>query len=702
MKKELHLNNKPKENINNCSYFEDVLEKSHRACNNLKLYLTSDDYDGAVSFILTFFDSFFNNNIKVYYKLLKMKFLYYLAINKNSLALDLFKEQIEIFIRESFPYNDFIRIQESLAHLYKLNAEENFKILNEEKEAFKTRIFKPIFIFIGQNCLQNSPDCGFSEKDLFSYLENKNNSFNGEINNGISNFNNNLDYISDLEYDYKKDSFKSDKYNFSGNNSEEFSNNGNVEHKISYSNLINSLNGNNKEKEVFNNKKERKASNADNVFNASLLNNLNNNIINKSNSKNSSFENKNNTNSSKYNCNNLEENLNLISIDSNPKNVSLFNKTNNRNSLYNYNISNPSDINSNNINSSNTYNYSYKNNVNRNDNNIEDQKENFRNRNFSHNKVLNNKFLSDKSSIYNTMDSKNISNFIKKQNKYLSNSQDKEYNSINNINNINNFYNTHNTYKNKKTHYNSNINSTCPSISGVTSCISNTNNSKFSEFTKAFKPKFEKKEAIDKKILRKFRNYLIERFKKRKSNKDFFLQDLFENHNFNNKSNNNNLYSPNSHKFMNSVTENKTDLKQNINDLIDKSFWTMFVQDNFLPPMKYNNPVTSEFVEFKSFSNNFIFWLFSRKGCYTLYENFISTNFEDLYDSFISSNKKLTSDEKDQKVLKNYLLNFHSIYTGESNFYLNSDYYYNTEKTENNKELYTNYLCKFYYNGNYI
>lgn len=642
-------------NIYYNNYFQDVLEKTHRACNNIKLYLTSDDYDGAINFILTFFDSFFNNNNRTYYKLLKLKFLYYLSNNKYCLALDLYKEQIEVFSRESFTQNQFTRIEKSLALNYKLDSEANTELLRKEKEAFKQRIYKPIFLYIGNNCIENNEDCEFNYDDLCNYLEGKyvsNNETNNQEdstyfkcneNNVHKNLNFDINDVSDIENVVEEVK----------NNPSESLDITKKECIISYSDLINSLkNHKNSTNEEYNsninnsNKKERKASNADNVFNNSLINNLQF----KNDSKNNSFEKK-NLNYLNSNCNELHKKMSVISINDN--NLDNNNNNNINTTIFNKSSS-PSYYNLPNL---DKYKQSYK--------------RDYRNKNSNSNS--NSKYITDKSSIYNTIDNKSLNNFLKKKDKYY-NSKEKE-----NTIGINNFkYN-----RTKNTHYHK-TNSTCPSISCGYSYNSNTNISKNSEFTKSFKPKFEKKEAIDKKILRKFRNFLIEKFKKRKNNSEFFLKDIFESllqdniHGIQNKQNYNN-------DFSNSLNNNFNKIISNINDMYDKSFWTMFVQDNFLPPMKYNNPVTGEYVEFKSFSNNYIFWLFSRKGCFILYRKFITINLNYLFNSFLSSSKKLQNDEQDQAVLKNYLNNFHYIYTGDNNNYLYTNYYCNINDFNNKK-----------------
>jgi len=96
-------------------------------------------------------------------------------------------------------------------------------------------------------------------------------------------------------------------------------------------------------------------------------------------------------------------------------------------------------------------------------------------------------------------------------------------------------------------------------------------------FLKKFKPKFIKRENIDKKITRNFRRYLIETRKKNLTLDNF-----------------------------------------------DNCFWVKFIKENLLPPMKYSDAETGENIDFRSFNTNYMVWLFSKTEAKILYEEFIS------------------------------------------------------------------------------
>lgn len=116
-------------------------------------------------------------------------------------------------------------------------------------------------------------------------------------------------------------------------------------------------------------------------------------------------------------------------------------------------------------------------------------------------------------------------------------------------------------------------------------------------------PKFTKNETINRSIIRLFRTYL-KQYKERLGLQDF-------------------------------ITNNK-----------DSKFWSYFIEheNNLLPPC------------FKSYSNNYLYWVFSHDQCYELYIKFINHEFEKVFNHFIENNnyKKLNSEDEKSK-LKKYL-----------------------------------------------
>ncbi len=106
---------------------------------------------------------------------------------------------------------------------------------------------------------------------------------------------------------------------------------------------------------------------------------------------------------------------------------------------------------------------------------------------------------------------------------------------------------------------------------------------------KTYNPKAVKKENIDKKVIRKFRNYLIEHAK-------------------------------------------SLDFSDN-----ESKFWISFIKENLLPPMKYYNPLMNEKVDFKSFNSKYLTWFFSKKGAKSYYANFINDRLNEVMHDLIGS-----------------------------------------------------------------
>jgi hypothetical protein len=137
-------------------------------------------------------------------------------------------------------------------------------------------------------------------------------------------------------------------------------------------------------------------------------------------------------------------------------------------------------------------------------------------------------------------------------------------------------------------------------------------------FLKDFNPKFLKKENIDKKILRKFRNYVKVMYKEDK--------DYFENY--------------------------------------DKNFWINFISTNLLPPMKYRDE-NRILIEFKSFNTQYLLWLFSKSGTVELYKEFSLKSGEELLQSFLEIYDLHKQEFEVIEKLKYYIYYMHDIYSGK-------------------------------------
>jgi hypothetical protein len=134
-----------------------------------------------------------------------------------------------------------------------------------------------------------------------------------------------------------------------------------------------------------------------------------------------------------------------------------------------------------------------------------------------------------------------------------------------------------------------------------------------------FRPKYTKRENIDKKILRKFKAYLVSESKAKQLNMTF----------------------------------------------CDKNFWIMFINGNIFPPLKYTDTNTGEFVDFKSFNSNFMNWLFSKKGAEQFYNSFIANEGDNTV-NFLTD-EYLVHKIEDVNQLDYYVKNLFKIFTFKKN-----------------------------------
>lgn len=215
----------------------------------------------------------------------------------------------------------------------------------------------------------------------------------------------------------------------------------------------------------------------------------------------------------------------------------------------------------------------------------------------------------------------NFLQFIESQNKpatpstTVTSNESRINNSKNNINNnINNNLHTSQSYINDK---NSNFHIYHKQFIPKTP-KNEENLCKKLPLLKSFKPKYTKRENIDKKILRRFKIFLKEKYKERSINLD--------------------------------------------HQSIDKHFWVMFINGNFLPPMKFIDKTknTSENIEFKSFNSKFLLWLFNKKGAKEFYDQFNKEEGNSVL-SAISADYQV-HDSNDLNQLRNYISNLAFIF----------------------------------------
>ena len=134
-------------------------------------------------------------------------------------------------------------------------------------------------------------------------------------------------------------------------------------------------------------------------------------------------------------------------------------------------------------------------------------------------------------------------------------------------------------------------------------------------FLKSFKPKYIKRETIDKKIIRTFKNFVV------KENKEKRLE-------------------------INTAT-------------MDYSFFINLIYGNLLPPIDFVDGTTGEEIKFNSFNCNYLLWFFSKKGVKDVYLRFISQKGKEFINN-LSKHYEISLEEKNQ--LNDYISNFPFIF----------------------------------------
>jgi hypothetical protein len=151
---------------------------------------------------------------------------------------------------------------------------------------------------------------------------------------------------------------------------------------------------------------------------------------------------------------------------------------------------------------------------------------------------------------------------------------------------------------------------------------------------KNFNPHYTKKVNIDKKILRKFKNFL--------------------------KDNSSLLSGPSTDQF----------------------FWNKFIKDNLLPPMKYADQY-NRVHEFKSFNLNYLSWFFNIEGCLYLYEQFLSIEGKETLNSIIKDY------ELEEREIEREQLQFYFYHMAE--VFYKGDKIKQTEAAPNEQDMYKMY-----------
>ena len=134
-------------------------------------------------------------------------------------------------------------------------------------------------------------------------------------------------------------------------------------------------------------------------------------------------------------------------------------------------------------------------------------------------------------------------------------------------------------------------------------------------YLNSFKPKYIKRETIDKKIIRSFKNYVVKEYK--------------SNH---------------------LVINDKT---------MDQNFFINFVNGNLLPPLDFHDINTDEYIKFNSFNCSYLLWFFSKKGVKEIYNQFINEKGKEFTED-LSQYYEISTEEKNQ--LNSYIMNFPNIF----------------------------------------
>ena len=213
----------------------------------------------------------------------------------------------------------------------------------------------------------------------------------------------------------------------------------------------------------------------------------------------------------------------------------------------------------------------------------------------------------DNDFIINTS-SKNNQNIINEKNNYNNNIYNNLYQNLNNEHNreISTQTKTTKNKINKKSQKNSNKKAKNKNEEIIFNQL---------PFLNSFKPKYIKRETIDKKIIRTFKNYVVKEYK-----------------------------------------EHRLELN---NLTMDQDFFINFVNGNLLPPIDFYDATTGEYIKFSSFNCSYLLWLFSKKGVKEIYGNFINEKGKDFINN-LSDYYEINPEEKSQ--LNNYIFNFPFIF----------------------------------------
>ncbi len=207
------------------------------------------------------------------------------------------------------------------------------------------------------------------------------------------------------------------------------------------------------------------------------------------------------------------------------------------------------------------------------------------------------------------------------ENEYIiDTSSKKNYNNIQQNNKINN-YDNYNNFEDTK------INTNTKSLNNKTNKETKKKGNKkqkskeqeiiFNQlpFLNSFKPRYIKRETIDKKIIRTFKKYVV------KENKEKRLEINGSN--------------------------------------MDQNFFISLINGNIMPPIDFYDIGTGEYIKFSSFNCNYLLWFFNKKGVKEIYNQFINEKGKEFINE-ISQYYQISQEEKNQ--LNSYIINYPFIF----------------------------------------
>ena len=153
----------------------------------------------------------------------------------------------------------------------------------------------------------------------------------------------------------------------------------------------------------------------------------------------------------------------------------------------------------------------------------------------------------------------------------------------------------------------------------------------------SFKPKYTKRENIDKKTIRKFRQFIVE---------------------------------------LNKLKKFKSEEQKHSN------FWILLINGDLFPPVNFFDTNLQETICFKSLNSSYLLWFFSKTEVKEMYDKFITVQGKNYIDSLIKDYK--IRDEIDKNQLDNYISNLPNIF---DKTLLDKNNYFNTIHQDKYQEI---------------